>query len=75
MKTQLTATQEKQIIKAGVRILKKNKHQLEFLVQFGNAKESVKLMNKIVKAHFPSMSIDVRDEMVFQFIEKHMFSI
>lgn len=69
-----TAQQEKQMIKAGIKLLKKNKLQIEFLNQHGGAKEAMWLIRKIVGNNFPNVRFIVRDTMVQQFIKKH-FSI
>lgn len=69
-----TAQQEKQMIKAGIKLLKKNKLQIEFLNQHGGAKEAMWLMRKIIGNNFPNVRFIIRDTMVQQFIKKH-FSI
>ncbi len=65
---------ERKMVSSAIKLLKKNKHQLEFLHQFGTPKESIALMKKIVRAHFPSITPTWREVIVQKFINKH-FSI
>lgn len=69
-----TLQQEKLMIKSGIKLLKKNKLQIEWMHQYASAKESMSLMRKIVGNNFPNVRFIVRDTMVQQFIKKH-FSI
>lgn len=69
-KIQFTSAQERKMISAGVKLLRRNAHRIGLHLAMEGLHSALALMTHIINNHFPNVSLESRKKMMHTFVNE-----